>query len=147
MGADYVLNQNDSDLIEKLTKLQKTVNPTIGFDAVGGDVSGAVFETLGQNGIMHVIDYLSEEKCNMISPLGLIFMNKKIKSLILPGWLDSKSTWKKASIMTEVLELLNGPLATQILCEKPMEQIKEALNEHKESMGKGKIILSHKFSQ
>ena len=83
MGADYVLNQNDSDLIEKLTKLQKTVNPTIGFDAVGGDVSGAVFETLGQNGIMHVIDYLSEEKCNMISPLGLIFMNKKIKYRLL----------------------------------------------------------------
>ena len=62
MGADYVINQNDSDLIEKITKIRETVSPTIGFDTVGGDVSGAVFETLGDHGIMHVLGSLSGEK-------------------------------------------------------------------------------------
>lgn len=146
MGADYVLNSNDSDLLEKVGKIQEEVGPTIGFDAVGGELSGAVFECMGESGIMHVYGALSGEKCNLISPLGLIFMGKKITSLNLMNWLDSKSTWVKSAIINEVLGLIDGPLSTEILNEIPISQVKEALHSFKETMGKGKVIMSHKFN-
>jgi NADPH2:quinone reductase len=146
LGADYVLNSNDEGLIPTITQLREEVGATIGFDCIGGDLSGAVFECLARNGKMYVYGSMSDEKLNMISPIGLIFLNKSIQRHGLPFWLVETGDWHKQSVIKEALGLAETVLKTEIVREVNVMDIRAALGEYQSNMSAGKINIALKFN-
>jgi NADPH:quinone reductase-like Zn-dependent oxidoreductase len=115
LGADHVIDLSDKEnLMETITQLQKEVSPTCGFDCVGGEIAGAVFETLGRNGKLYIYGSMSGQKICQISPIGLIFMNKSINQHGLKYWLDKKSDWAKSRAVNEAMGLVETILKTDI---------------------------------
>lgn len=87
-----------------------------------------------------VISYgnLSESKISGINALKLIGNDMKLEGFLLPYWLKEKSTWALMSIMKASKALLDE---VHVHKEYGFHQIKEAVEDYKHNMSKGKIML------
>lgn len=45
-GADVILNQNDPDFLAKLKSITVTLQATVFFDALGGEITGQILDVM-----------------------------------------------------------------------------------------------------
>jgi len=73
-----------------------------------------------------------------INALKLIALEIKLEGFLLPYWLKDKSTWALLGIMKASKPLLEE---VKVYKEYGFHQIKEAIEDYKANMTKGKILL------
>ncbi|CDW81714.1 zinc-binding dehydrogenase family protein [Stylonychia lemnae] len=135
---EYVLNSEKEGFQEELQSLCKKLNATVVFECVSGPVVGVIMNAIPPKSTLISYGNLSEQKMSGINTFKLIGLEIKIEGFLLPYWLKEKSTWALLGIMKASKPLLEE---VQIYKEYGFHQIKEAVEEYKANMSKGKILL------
>lgn len=138
----WVLNSSDADFREKLAALSKQLNATIAFDAVGGEMSGILFDAMPAKSKVVVYGALAGATCRDISPLGLIFQEKQLEGFWLAQFLRD-SGFLKIYQSTQLIQSLmkQGEFQTKIRETVSFNGWKSALLHYQQQMTAGKVIL------
>ncbi|NCA85963.1 MAG: zinc-binding dehydrogenase [Clostridia bacterium] len=141
-GAKYVLNTGDDKFDEQLRALASELKATAAIDAVGGEMSGKLFNALADNGEVIVYGGLSGQPLSGFDTLGAIFGNKTVRGFNLNGWISEKTPgeFEKVSQTLQAL-FISGKLTTQIQASFPLDGFVEGIRQYISAMSAGKILL------
>ncbi|MBV8051143.1 MAG: zinc-binding dehydrogenase, partial [Acidobacteriaceae bacterium] len=90
LGAEHVVNSEEGNFEARLRDLCHRLSATIGFDAVGGELSLRVLRAQPNGARLLVYGALSLTPCQ-VDPASLIFDSKRIEGFWLTSWLKKKS--------------------------------------------------------
>jgi NADPH:quinone reductase-like Zn-dependent oxidoreductase len=142
-GEKWVLNSTDDDFREKLRRYAKELNATIGFDAVGGELTGILFDAMPPKSKLIVYGALAGSACSGMSPFNLIFQEKVLEGFWLAQYLRDMGFVKTYRMTNLVQELLkSGKFQTKIHKHVGFEGWKQALETYESHMTAGKMILT-----
>jgi NADPH:quinone reductase-like Zn-dependent oxidoreductase len=141
-GVEYVLNINDDNFDEQLRALASELEATAAIDAVGGELSGKLFNVLADNGEVIIYGGLSGQPLSGFNPLGAIFGNKIVRGFNLNGWISEKTSGEFAEISQTIQSLFtSGELTTQIQASFPLDGFVDGIRQYISAMSSGKILL------
>ena len=92
MGAAHVLNSSDDDFVERLGAIAAELQATAAFEAIGGEMTGTLFNVLPEGSTVFVYGALSEAACDNIDPIELIFHGKTVTGFYLGVWLRERGS-------------------------------------------------------
>ena len=87
LGAEIVVVSGTDGWEEQLRQLVKQHGIRVAFDAVAGEMTGALLSLLPARGTVFVYGRLSNKGCSEVQPLDLIYRKKKVEGWLLPSWL------------------------------------------------------------
>jgi|SRR5579871_173330 len=140
LGAEHVLNSNDAGFDEGLSDLCQRLGATIGFDAVGGDMSARVLKAQPKGSRLVVYGALSLGP-NQIDPASLIFEDKHVEGFWLSAWLRRQNILNQLRIAGQIQELLAGELKTDIQARFSFKDARQAVEQYAGNMTAGKVLL------
>ena len=140
MGAEHVLNSNDSGFDEALRSLCNKLGASISFEAVSGEMSGRVLRAQPRGSRMLIYGGLSMQGVT-IDPGSLIFEEKHVEGFWLSAWLRNRNILSQLRVARQVQELLGGDLKTEIRARLPLEKAAEGLAQYAADMTAGKVLL------
>jgi NADPH:quinone reductase len=138
-GAIHVLDTSQSDWNQELKKLCEGVS--LGFDAIGGDLTAQMADALRPGGRILVYGLLSGENPQMKAH-ALIFEDKHLEGFWLVPWMQQRSWIEKFRILYGAQKLLASELHTDVQARFPLEKINEAIALYKEKRTDGKVLLT-----
>lgn len=141
-GMKNVLVSTDSDFEEKLTALAEQLHANVAFDAVGGDLTGKLFNSLPADSEVVVYGGLSGQPVAAISPLSLIFKNSMISGFNLNDWMRyaGQEDFELAFSSLQSM-LLAGEVQTSIQRKVPFKNFTEGLRQYLGNMSEGKVLM------
>eukprot|EP00397_Hematodinium_sp_SG-2012_P035344 GEMP01038011.1.p1 GENE.GEMP01038011.1~~GEMP01038011.1.p1 ORF type:complete len:358 (+),score=91.22 GEMP01038011.1:68-1141(+) len=111
LGAELIVNTANENWQEKLKELIKERKITLGFDAVGGAMAGAILGMLPAQGYLYTYGQLSGEPICGIEPLDIIYRKKHIRGWCLRAWLNGdgmvRSLWRYYRVSSWVMANLH----------------------------------------
>ena len=141
-GAKHVLYENDEDFEEQLNKLSGTLKATTAFDAVGGRLTGIMFNSLVPDSELVVYGGLSGKPMENIDVMGPIFQNKIITGFNLIDWKNDLGQGKFEKISEELQnKFISGTYKTTIQGSTTLDHIVEGLRNYISNMSAGKILI------
>lgn len=141
-GNRYVLVEQDEKFEEKLKALARNLNATTAFDAVGGPVSGVVFNALPADSQLVVYGGLSGKPMSGMDTMDVIFNDKIISGFNLMEWKDELEKGEFLSIAGELQQkFISGELKTTIRGTARFDDIVKGLKNYISNMSAGKILL------
>lgn len=142
LGADVVLNSESENFIAELKAESKRLGATIAFEAVGGEMTGRVLNAMPPRSTVVVYGSLSEKPSGKISPIELIFGEKKIEGFWLNQWLKQNGFWGTFNAISQVQKLiLSKDFKTPIQRRSGFQDFKEGLLAYHKNMTAGKVLL------
>lgn len=142
-GFKHVLNINDKDFEDELRTLSIDLDARIAFDAVGGELSGKIFNALPSGSDLVLYGGLSGQRLCDVKTMDLIFKDKKIKGFNLGDWKNKHSLEEYRDISKEVQELvLAGKMETTFQGKFKLEEHEKALTQYIRNMSKGKVLFT-----
>jgi NADPH:quinone reductase-like Zn-dependent oxidoreductase len=139
-GAVHVLDSSATGFEEQLHVLSERHKIRLAFDAVGGDLTSRVASAMPKGSKVVVYGALAGENCQM-SPLSLIFEDKKLEGFWLSDWIKKIGFLRKLKMATGAQKLLATDLATHVQARFPLEKIQDAIALYKEKRIVGKVLL------
>lgn len=140
LGADVVL-VDGSDLAERVAEATGNANIQLGIDAVGGEATNRLVETLGEGGILVNYGMMSGEAC-VISPAAFIFRDVTLRGFWLSKWYQNATAKQRGAVFGEIGALIaQGKLHSKVAATYAIEQIKEAVAAAHAGARNGKIML------
>lgn len=89
MGAAHVICTADEDWMRQLKALVKTLDITVAFDAVAGDMTGSLMTCLPSRSVVYVYGVLSGESVGKVDPIDLIYRRKQVAGFhVAKDWLS-----------------------------------------------------------
>jgi len=140
MGAEHVLNSNDSGCDGNLRDLCHALGASIGFDAVAGEMSARILRAQPAGSRLLIYGALSQE-ASRIDPESLIFGRKHVEGFWLSSWLRSKNMLSQLRIAGKVQGLLADDLSTDIQARLPLEEAVRGLKQYSTHMTSGKVLF------
>lgn len=140
LGATFVLNSSDETFETELKQLAARLNATLFLDAVTGSQTSLLLRAAPAGTTLVAYARLSGEDM-AIDPGCLIRENKQILGFQLGNWLQIKSLLYKLKFISRVKHYLGKELASHIRHSKPLAKVEAALEEYRQNMSSGKIIL------
>ncbi len=138
----HVLTQNNESFEEQLKTLAAELKASLAFDAVGGDLSGLMFNALTDDAELVVYGGLSNKPISGIDVMDVIFRDKIISGFNLMDW---KSELDEADFENVSQELQNkfisGTYKTEIRESVSIENIVSGLKSYLGDMSGGKILI------
>jgi NADPH:quinone reductase-like Zn-dependent oxidoreductase len=141
LGAEYVLDSSQEGFVEQLTQLSTQLNATIGFDAIGGDATGVMFNALQPGGSVHVYGGLSGKQASGMNIRDFISRDKSVKGVWRTAWVKQLGLIGTWSAISTVQKHIKTDFSSEIANRFPLEQIMEALAYYKANMSAGKTII------
>jgi NADPH:quinone reductase-like Zn-dependent oxidoreductase len=142
LGAENVLNSTASDFQRQLVDICTQLKVTIAFDAVAGPMTGTLLEAMPEGAVVFVYGALSEDACSGVSPIGLIFQDKKVEGFFLGQWIRQRGLLTIIRHSYRVQKLIaGGQLQTTIQRRVGLDEAVEALLHYKDNMTAGKILI------
>jgi NADPH:quinone reductase-like Zn-dependent oxidoreductase len=141
---EYVLNSSSVDFESDLNKLSKSLNANFIIDAVAGEESAVMLNSLPKNRVGKLLIYggLSGKKIANIDPIKIIFHQKSIEGFNLVQWKKEKSTLELQNISKDIqLKINSSPHLFEINTTFAGDQIKMALKTYIKNMSLGKVLL------
>jgi NADPH:quinone reductase len=141
-GCRHVIYENSEDFEKELFEISSKLKPTIAFDAVGGELSGKIFNAMKGPAELVVYGSLSGKKLAEIAFMDLIFEEKIITGFNLISW--------KKQLEPGVFELiskllqekfLSGEFHTQIQDSICLDDVVQGLKKYIGNMSGGKVLL------
>ncbi|MCF8297922.1 MAG: zinc-binding dehydrogenase [Saprospiraceae bacterium] len=141
-GEKHNLNLNAEDFDATLKKLATELNATTAFDAVGGNLTGQIFNCLPKNSKVVLYGGLSGVAVGSISPLNLIFKNSAIMGFNLNAYIENLGVDKFTELSNSLQDMIiNNEVHTEIQGSFPLEEAGLALKTYISNMSKGKILF------
>ncbi len=142
LGATHVLNSSDQDFVDRLQAIATKLQATAAFEAVGGEMTGAVVNVLPKGSTVYVYGALSEEACENIDPIELIFRQKTISGFYLGDWLHAQGSLGVLRAASRVQKMLiDGRIETQVQRTVSLEGAVDGLQQYVDHMTDGKLLL------
>lgn len=109
MGATHVICTADEDWMTQLKALVKTLDIRVAFDAVAGDMTGALMTCLPSRSVVYVYGVLSAEPVGGLDPIDLIYRRKEVRGFhVAKDWLSKGGPAAILSRLNHNLQLV-GP--------------------------------------
>jgi len=141
LGADELLNYNETDLKTELKRLTDGKGVDVVYDPVGGDLSEAALRATAWNGRFLVIGFASGTIPKI--PLNLALLKGcQIVGVFWGEHTEREPEKHYTNLSTLVNLCAKGAILPRVYKLKPMNQIIEALDEISGRRVSGKIILS-----
>jgi NADPH:quinone reductase-like Zn-dependent oxidoreductase len=141
-GAQHVLNQADDTFEEQLAALSKQLQANTAFDAVGGELSGQMFNALADDSELVVYGGLSNKPAIGFGLKDLIFKNKIVSGFNLMDWKRELDTSEFEQVSNELQEkIISGVYTTEIQKTVGLDQIVQGLKTYLGNMSGGKILI------
>jgi len=101
MGADYILNQHDPDFKQYLANVSHTLGATVGFDAIGGEMSRILIRSMGESCWVVNYGFLSGKIDLMLNSPDL-HSGKKFTEMNAAVWLMERKDPEREKIFTYI---------------------------------------------
>lgn len=142
LGATHVFNSSDEDFAEQLQEITRRLGATAVFEAVGGDLTGTVFNALPRGTKVFVYGALSEEPCGNLDPVELIFHDKTVTGFYLGEWLQRRGTLGILRAAGRVQRMiLDGVIETKFQRKVSLNDVRDGLHQYVENMTDGKLLI------
>ncbi|MFU8842789.1 MAG: alcohol dehydrogenase catalytic domain-containing protein [Bacteroidales bacterium] len=142
-GENYVLNTASEDFFTRLKQLCHQLQPTIAFDAAGGEATGKILNAMPNGGRIVVYGALSGADLSGIDPMGIIFRSKSIRGFNLNDWVAGLKKADFKRITDELQEMfIAGELKTQIQSTFPLGQAIDGIRHYIKNMSAGKVLFT-----
>lgn len=139
-GAKYVLNSSEENFQDELNTLCEKLNVTLAFDAVSGDLTGTLLESVMVGGEVKIYGGLSGQT-PVFNQRELILNDKRITGLYLSGYLNKGGLLKAISLTGKVKKMVKSELKTSLAAKYDLSKANEAITDYKNNMSKGKVLL------
>ncbi len=141
-GEKHLINTTDESFETDLKKTAHALNATVAFDAVGGELSGAMLNAMPRNGTLVLYGGLSGKAPGNFNPMDIIFENKSITGFNLGDWKEEIGTESFDLVSQELQSLIaEGGLKTKIQGSFKLDQAQEAVMQYIRNMSGGKILF------
>lgn len=141
-GNSYVIAENSDDFHELLDEYSKKLNPTVAYDAVGGSLSGKMFNSLAEDSELVVYGGLSGKQICDINVMDVIFKSKIISGFNLMDWKEEIGIDKFNSISEEIQQsIISKKYTTKIGYRTSLDNIVAGLRKYIASMSDGKLLI------
>ena len=142
LGEKIVINQAEEDFEETLKSISKELHPMVALDAVGGEMTGLLFNSMPKGSETIVYGGLSGSAICNIDTLDLIFSKKKISGFNLNDWLGKVSRSRLEEISSHLQELIiRQKIRTRVQYKAKLEEHNKALMQYIRSMSDGKVLF------
>lgn len=139
----FKLCSSDENFLEKLYEILAEEENITAFDAVGGELSGILFNALPKNSQLVVYGGLSNEAIGNVDVLQMIFHNKNIFGFNLNDYIRINT--KKGLLETIAYDanelVMNKTYRTPIQGEFALQDVVKGLRTYIKSMSAGKVLL------
>jgi len=141
-GVSHVLDSSKENFMEELTSVAHQSGATIAFDAVGGEQTGLIINTLPTHSTIILYGGLAGGSVSAIDPFDIIFRNKKLIGFNLTDWKKTKSK-EEFEIINDQLQnfVIEGKIRTKIQASFKLENAIEGLRTYIKSMSEGKVLF------
>jgi len=142
MGAAHVLNSSDDDFVERLGAIAAELQATAAFEAIGGEMTGRLFNMLPEGSTVFVYGALSEAACDNIDPIELIFHGKTVTGFYLGVWLRERGSLDVLRAASRAQKMLiDGRIETKVQRTVSLEQAVDGLRQYVDHMTDGKLLI------
>ena len=136
------LSEQDENFKNKLTELAHQLSATTAFDAVGGMLSGLIFNALPDDSELIMYGGLSGKRLSEINEMDLIFKNKIISGFNLIDWKEELEEEEFSAISETLQEMfITSFLKTKIQSSTTLDDILSGLKSYIKNMSAGKLII------
>ncbi len=139
-GVKHVLVETDEDFKEKLIALCNQLEATTAFDAVGGSLTGLMFNAMPPDSELIVYGGLSNKPASGLDTLPLIFNQKTIYGFSLPDWKDELYDFEEISEHLQNM-FISGKLKTKIQGSTTIDNVVKGLRNYISNMSGGKVLI------
>lgn len=141
-GAKYVLTETDEDFDDQLKDICNKLKPTVGFDAVGGTLTGKMYHALAPHSDLVIYGGLSNKPMCELSVMDAIFNDKVISGFNLIDWKLQLGEGEFEEI-SQVLQqkFIDGAYKTRISNTIELDNIIRGLKSYLGNMSAGKILI------
>ncbi len=141
-GVTHVLIQNEDTFEKQLYTLAKELNAATAFDAVGGELTGIMFNALGNDSELVIYGGLSNKPGTGINTMDVIFRNKIISGFNLVDWKSELSQPDFEEISEKLQDkFIEGAYRTAISNSVAPDDIVSGLKSYLGNMSDGKILI------
>lgn len=141
-GANHVLVETDENFTSKLTELSEELEPSVAYDAVGGPLSGLMFNSLTDDSELVVYGGLLGKNMADIDVMDVIFRNKIISGFNLIDWKYEIGMKRFNEIADELQDkFIEGDYSTAIASTTSLENIVKGLRGYIADMSNGKLLV------
>ncbi len=141
-GAKYVLVETEDNFIDRLGELSKELGASVAYDAVGGELSGLMFNALINDSELVVYGGLSGKPIADVNIMDVIFNNKIISGFNLMDWKSEISEDDFLRISNEIQDgFMSGIYNTSIRGISSLEEIVAGLRSYISDMSSGKLLI------
>jgi len=142
LKAEYVLNSEDENWRSELVSLCNKFNCKLAFDALGGEMTGHLFQALRPGGSVKIYGGLSGK-----SPVGFtidqfIFKEKKVEGFWLSKWLEAKGLFGLAIMSRKLRALIGNDLSSKVKGVVSINEAGPAVTDYLHNMTAGKILIT-----
>jgi NADPH:quinone reductase-like Zn-dependent oxidoreductase len=142
-GAKYVLVETDDEFDLQLKELTNKLKPTVAFDAVGGNLSGKIYNSLAPHSDMIIYGGLSNKPISDIAVMDAIFDDKIISGFNLIDWKNELFEDEFEEISQKLQhKFTNGEYQTKIQSSIKMKDIVRGLKTYLGNMSAGKLLIN-----
>jgi len=141
-GAKYVLIESDDDFQDSLKNLVTQLNATVAFDAVGGNLSGMMYNVMPADSELVVYGGLSGKPITDIDVMEVIFNNKIVSGFNLMDWKAELDEGKFEEISEKLQDkFIAGDYKTSIRESYLLDDIVAGLRSYISNMSSGKVLI------
>jgi NADPH:quinone reductase-like Zn-dependent oxidoreductase len=145
-GAEHVLVETDEDFTKKLNNLAHELNATVAFDAVGGGLSGIMYNAMPNDSELVVYGGLSGKPISDINVMDVIFNNKIISGFNLMDWKAELEEGEFDEISEKLQDkFIAGDYKTNIRESFSLDNIVKGLRSYISDMSLGKVLVVEKL--
>jgi NADPH:quinone reductase-like Zn-dependent oxidoreductase len=143
LGAKNVLNSSSDGFVNELQSLSKRLMATIAFEAIAGDMTGALLNAMPRRSAVYLYGALSEQPCGSIDPIELIFNGKSLHGFYLGNWLRRQGAFGSVRTALRVQNLiLSGRIETKVQRRLKLDEVVEGLRQYAQNMTDGKVLIT-----
>lgn len=141
-GVRYVLVDTDEDFNEKLMEYSANLSPAVAYDAVGGCLSGLMYNALANDSELVVYGGLSGKPLSDLNVMDVIFNNKIVSGFNLMDWKDEIGIEEFNNISDKLQDkFISGIYKTKISDVCSLDNIVVGLRKYIANMSGGKLLI------
>ena len=130
------------DLVERVAELTQGRAPRLAIDAIGGEATMRLADSLGEGGVVVNYGLLSGQPCQ-ISAAATVFRDISLRGFWLARWYQQATGEARRALYAELSALVaSGQLRAAVAATYPLEQIGQALSHAMADGRNGKVIIT-----
>ncbi len=142
-GCRYVLVETADHFEEQLQQYANRLNVAGALDAVAGEMTGKIFNTLPDGARLILYGGLSNKPVSGLDNLRIIFNKNRISGFSLPDWMLKMRNENRLDEITRFLQqqITEGLLKTEIRGTIPAEKVIKGIRDYISDMSAGKMLI------